>query len=216
MHEVVHVSDDLKHDAHLVCRFHDVTMNVLRKCKIPIRKIIQFTDQAPSQYKNKSAFRYAAHCDLLTMLNFFGVRHGKGPCDACAGRVKQQISSLVKTEEVTINSAREFFDACKDHLETRHTEGCVHFYKHLNLLIKLQTGPTPRNGPQFLTLEKSIALQMFPKKGSQTSGISYAVAMAVYMVTVHVPMKCALIGGELMICKKRSLCPQRCGYGMCV
>ena len=26
--EVVHVSDDLKHDAHLVCRFHDVTMNV--------------------------------------------------------------------------------------------------------------------------------------------------------------------------------------------
>ena len=32
MHEVVHVSDDLKHDAHLVCQFHDVTMNVLKKC----------------------------------------------------------------------------------------------------------------------------------------------------------------------------------------
>ena len=40
------------------------------------------------------------------MLNFFGVRHGKGPCDACAGRVKQQVVSLVKTETAYLNSAR--------------------------------------------------------------------------------------------------------------
>ena len=55
-HEVVNVSEDLKHNAHLVKCFHDVTLNVLHKCKIPICKIIQFTDQAPSQYKTKSAF----------------------------------------------------------------------------------------------------------------------------------------------------------------
>ena len=36
------------------------------------------------------------------MCNFFGVRHGKGPCDGCAGRVKQ-VSLLVKTEEVVVN-----------------------------------------------------------------------------------------------------------------
>ena len=119
-------------------------MNVLRKCKIPIHKIIQFTDQASSQYKNKSAFRYAAHCDLLTVLNIFGVKHGKGPCDACAGRVKQQISSLVKTEEVTINSAREFFDACKEHLETRHTEGCVHFIQTFEFSNKIANRPNTK------------------------------------------------------------------------
>ena len=113
----------------------------MKKHKIPIHKIIQFTDQAPFQYKNKSAFRYAAHCDLPTMLNFFGVRHGKGPCDACAGRVKQQISSLVKTEAVTINSARDFFDACKEHLETGHVEGCVHFIQTFEFTSKIANRP---------------------------------------------------------------------------
>ena len=101
-HEVVSVSEDLKHDAHLVHRFHKVTLDALKKCKVPICKIVQFTDQAPSQYKNKSAFKYAALCDIPTMLNFFSVRHGKGPCDACAGRVKQQVVSLVKTETANV------------------------------------------------------------------------------------------------------------------
>ena len=39
-HEVVNVSEDLKHDAHLVKHFQDVTLNVLCKHKIPICKII--------------------------------------------------------------------------------------------------------------------------------------------------------------------------------
>ena len=119
-HKVVNVSEDLKYDAHLVWHFHDVTLQVLQKRKIPICKTIQFMDQAPSQYKNKSTFQYAAHCDIPTMLNYFGVRHGKGLCDACTGRVKQQIGSLVKTEAVIINSARDFYEACKEHLETQY------------------------------------------------------------------------------------------------
>ena len=101
-HEVVSVSEDLKHDAHLVCHFHKVTLDALRKCKVPICKIVQFTDQVPLQYKNNSAFKYAALCDIPTMLNFFSVRHGKGSCDACAGRVKQQVVSLVKTETANV------------------------------------------------------------------------------------------------------------------
>ena len=90
-HELVHLSDDLKHDAHLIKCFHHTTVQKLKEHKIPIRKIIQFSDQAPSQYKNKCAFSYVLQIDIPTMLNFFGVRHGKGPCDACAGRVKQKV-----------------------------------------------------------------------------------------------------------------------------
>ena len=48
-HEIVHISDDLKHDAHLVKRFQTANIAILRKC-VDIRKIIEFTDQAPSQY----------------------------------------------------------------------------------------------------------------------------------------------------------------------
>ena len=72
-HEVVHLSDDLKHDAHLVKRFHTKTIDSIKWHNIPIHNIIQFTDQAPSQYKNKTAFKYLSQRDLPTMLNFFGI-----------------------------------------------------------------------------------------------------------------------------------------------
>ena len=104
------------------------------KCNVPIHKIIQFSDQAPSQYKNKSAFHYVTQVDLPTMLNFFGVHHGKGPCDGSAGRVKQRILNLVKSETVVINNVNDFFDACKRHLETNKTDGnAPTIFKSLNL-----------------------------------------------------------------------------------
>ena len=55
-HEVVHVSDYLKHNTHLVKRFHTKTIDVIKLQNIPIHKIVQFTDQTLSQCKNKSAF----------------------------------------------------------------------------------------------------------------------------------------------------------------
>ena len=48
LHEIVHISDDLKHDAHLVKKFQHCNMEVLAKHGVAIRKIIEFTDQAPS------------------------------------------------------------------------------------------------------------------------------------------------------------------------
>ena len=85
LNEIVHISDDLKHDAHLVKKFQSKNIKILKKRGVDIRKLVEFTDQAPSQYKNKSAFRYLSQEKIPTIRNFFGVRHGKGPCDACAG-----------------------------------------------------------------------------------------------------------------------------------
>ena len=56
-HEIVHISPDLKHDAHVAKQFTTLAIDVIRKNGIKIHKIVQFTDQAPSQYKNKTAFR---------------------------------------------------------------------------------------------------------------------------------------------------------------
>ena len=97
LHENIHISDDLKHDAHLVKRFQTANIAILRKRCVDICKIIEFTHQAPSQYKNKSAFRYLCQEKVPTQRNFFGVRHGKGPCDACAGRIKRRLANLVKS-----------------------------------------------------------------------------------------------------------------------
>ena len=96
LHKIVHFSDDLKHDAHLVKKFQQAN----KECGVPIRKIIEFTDQAPSQYKNKSAFRYLSQENIPCQRNFFGVRHGKGPCDAFAGRVKSRLSALMMQKVV--------------------------------------------------------------------------------------------------------------------
>ena len=98
IHEIVHVSEDLKHDAHIVKVFTARSLSVLRKNKVDIRKIIEFTDQAPSQYKNKTSFNHLASSDIPTQKNYFSVRHGKSSCDACTGRVKQGVTRLVKSE----------------------------------------------------------------------------------------------------------------------
>ena len=43
-HEIVHVSEDLKHDAHIVKVSTARSLSVLRKNKVDICKIIEFTD----------------------------------------------------------------------------------------------------------------------------------------------------------------------------
>ena len=76
------------------------------------------------------------------MLNSFWVHHGKGPCYGSAGRVKQRIVNLVKTETVVINNANGFYNACKRHLETTRAEGsCIHYIQEFEFTKKLATRP---------------------------------------------------------------------------
>ena len=107
-HEIVHISDDLKHDAHLVKLFTSTSIEVLKANKVEIHKIIKFMDQAPSQCKNKTAFNYLANSKIPTQGNYFGTRHGKSSCDACTGRVKQGVSRLVKSGQAVIDDAQSF------------------------------------------------------------------------------------------------------------
>ena len=65
-HEIVHVSDDKKHDTHLVKMLTEKSIQVFKDNNVNICKIIEFTDQAPSQYKNKIAFTYLTNSDIPT------------------------------------------------------------------------------------------------------------------------------------------------------
>ena len=47
--------------------FTTKSKDVLHKNKASIRKIIEFTDQAPSQYKNKTAFKYMSQSKIPIM-----------------------------------------------------------------------------------------------------------------------------------------------------
>ena len=71
MHEIVHVSTYLKHDAHLVKSFCDTNMVVLNDFDIKYEKVFVFTDQAHSEYKNKSTFRHLSQSEINVIHNFF-------------------------------------------------------------------------------------------------------------------------------------------------
>ena len=90
---------------------------MLKDRGIEICKIIYFSDQAPSQYKNKTLFNYMCQSSYAVMINFFGTRHGKGPCDGCASHVKQKVAMLVKTGTAVVNSPETFYKFCKKEIE---------------------------------------------------------------------------------------------------
>ena len=71
-HEIVNITDDMKHDAHIVKMFTERSINVLKQNNTNIHKTIKFTDQAPSQYKNKTAFNCLANCDIPIPKTYFG------------------------------------------------------------------------------------------------------------------------------------------------
>ena len=92
----------------MVKQFTTLAIDVICKNGIKIHKIVQFTDQAPSQYKNKRAFRYLMQYKVPMVQNIFGARHGKSSCDACTGWVKQGVSRLVCSGTEVVNSGTLF------------------------------------------------------------------------------------------------------------
>ena len=143
-HEIVHITEDLKHDAHLVKLFTSKSIEVLKANNVDICKIIEFTDQAPSQYKNKTAFNYLANSKIPTQRNYFGTRHGKSSCDACTGRVKQGVSRLVKSGQAVIDDAQSFYDACVEHLQKPlvQSDKCQHQILTFELHKKIGKRPS--------------------------------------------------------------------------
>ena len=64
--EIGHITDDLKHNTHLVKLFTSKSIEVLKGNNADVHKITEFMDQAPSQYKNKTAFNYLANSNIPT------------------------------------------------------------------------------------------------------------------------------------------------------
>ena len=146
-HEVIHLSDDLKHDTHIVKNFRARTVEALHKNNVAVCTIIQFTDQAPSQYKNKTAFSYLAESNVPMQCHFFGFRHGKGPYDACTGCVKHGITRLVKNETELVNSAIAFYEAALKHLQKplKYENVCQHHILTFELHKKIGMRPKTIN-----------------------------------------------------------------------
>ena len=84
-----------------------------------------------------------AESNVPTQCHFFGVRHGKGPCDACTGHVKRGITRLVKNCTEVVNSATAFHEAAVKHLAKplKSDDVCHHHILTFELHKKLGTRP---------------------------------------------------------------------------
>ncbi|XP_062621147.1 uncharacterized protein LOC134282769 [Saccostrea cucullata] len=118
---VVFISEDHKHDYHLVQHFIAKTNEYLiQGVGLNIEKEIQFSDGAPTQYKSKYNFVDMSMCHedfgFSVEKHFFGSRHGKGPCDGEAGVIKRSASLAVTTRGTIISNAEDFFNYSKNKL----------------------------------------------------------------------------------------------------
>ena len=89
---MVLISNNRKHDQHVVQHFVGLANNDLIAYGVKFEHDVHFLDGAPSQYKSKLNFVEMTHCQedfgFPIEKYFFRSRHGKGPCDGEIGVVK--------------------------------------------------------------------------------------------------------------------------------
>lgn len=87
-------------------------------------------------------------CKAPYMMNFFEVCHGKGPCDGCAGRVKQCVTAIVKAEEAVINSAESLCEVSKNPLQKDpQVNTCSHYAQTFEFTHKFTNRPNTSKWP---------------------------------------------------------------------
>jgi hypothetical protein len=105
------ISTDRKHDKHAVREFERISIEELRK-RTEVKKIFQFCDNCPGQYKSRGPFQFLSESRVPTVRTFFGNRHGKSEADGAIGRVKRAASLARQSRQEIILNARQFYDFC--------------------------------------------------------------------------------------------------------
>ena len=127
--EIIHISNDSSHDQFAVAHFRKGCIELMKSLGESVERIFEYTDQAPNQYKNRNAFQRLSKVDYPCVSNFYGVQHGESVADGAAGRVKRTAWVGVLTKKATITNAKQFYDYCKENMETTcdATVSCCHY-----------------------------------------------------------------------------------------
>ena len=145
MHEsLVFISDDLKHDSHLVHHFVSISNTYLQNERhLKIDREIHVSDGASSQYKSKIPFADVSYSmedfGFPVEKHYFGSRHGKGPSDGETGVVKTSASIAVKNRKAVIMSSESMYEYCAGNLTRPAVENpdvCCHQRRKFFLVPK--------------------------------------------------------------------------------
>ena len=133
---LVQITHDLLHDSFVARTGHDAAFRYLVEIGIPLDMILQFSDNCSSQYKSRCPFAELAHSVSNIIRVYFSEKHGKSQCDGFFGRLKAWMSHRIKSRNIVINTAHDFYRYCKKEYETPPPEEsgqCQHY------CVKFQT-----------------------------------------------------------------------------
>ena len=117
---LVFLSDDLRHDSHLVHHFEMMTLHHLKDRGVQLIHVVEFTDGCSAQYKSRSPFAnisYSKHIHGVSIeRNYFGSRHGKGPSDGVSGCVKSTVRRAVISRRAVVNNVENMYSFCEKNM----------------------------------------------------------------------------------------------------
>ena len=115
--EVIHMTNNRKHIEKTVAVFQKKTIEFLKSKKVPILEILEWTDNAPCQYKSRNCFQRMSLMKYPITHNFFGEKHGKGPSNRAGACFKTYVSKIVKSKKATFLTIEDLASYCTDNYE---------------------------------------------------------------------------------------------------
>ena len=128
--EIVIWSTDLKHDGAAVNKHLEKALSVLKKHKVPLKRLFIFTDNCAPQYKSCRVFKNLSKLNIPVWHSYFGASHGKSCADASSGRIKQKIERYVRTGAFDISDIDKLMIFCRVVLARGPKDGdteCYHW-----------------------------------------------------------------------------------------
>jgi len=137
--EVMIFSDEMRHDWNAVSKFFEKVLAHLDEMKVPVKRMIIFSDNAGSQYKNCKVFDSLSRRDVSVMHNYYGAKHGKAEADGAIGRLSQTIDSVVRSGQYELANSEELTQYCRNFLtvDTAKEEMCCHYRRHFFLVNEI-------------------------------------------------------------------------------
>ena len=144
--EIIHLTHDKKHDHHAVDIFRKKSIQHLCARGVEIHEVIEWTDNASSQYKCCGEFLQMSGQNMLCSHHFYGVKHGKGPPDWTGGYYKNKSGTVLMTDCADLasysQSKYENQGRCSKNTEcaepSKHGEA-LHFPHYLKKVIYMHT-----------------------------------------------------------------------------
>ena len=131
--EIMLVSSDVKHDSFAVDTYVDKALSHLKENRIPVKRIIMWSDNCGTQYKSCKVFdSMSKFKHIPVMRNYFCAKHGKAEADGAIGRLSMHLDAVVRSGSQEFSDAGEVARYCNLKLRVHNDNDamCCHWQRH--------------------------------------------------------------------------------------